>query len=70
MQSALLGYISYVINHYHIRYVIHCGFKFRVCVLPTRKEVLQLYLNINAGGTPHTEEELNLVHAMLQKEKQ
>jgi hypothetical protein len=44
------------------------GFKFRVCSLRTRAEVLQLYLNINAGGTPHTQKELNKVRALLKKE--
>jgi hypothetical protein len=47
-----------------IRMVV-TGFKFRVCALPTQEEVLQLYLNINAGGTPHTQEELDRVRAML-----
>ncbi|NJN70894.1 MAG: hypothetical protein HC801_11900 [Nitrospira sp.] len=41
------------------------GLKFRVCSLETREEVLQLYLNINAGGTPHTAEELDRVRNML-----
>lgn len=40
-------------------------FAFRVCRLETREEVLQLYLNINAGGTPHTDQELDLVRDML-----
>lgn len=44
-------------------------FRFKVCRLQTRAEILQLYLNINAGGTPHTQEELDRVRAMLAKEK-
>jgi len=40
-------------------------FKFCVCKLTTRAEILQLYLNINAGGTPHTAAEINKVRAML-----
>lgn len=44
-------------------------FKFRVCSLETRKEVLQLYLNINAGGTPHTAGELDRVRALLLEAK-
>lgn len=40
-------------------------FRFRVCTLESRAEVLQLYLNINAGGTPHTPEELDRVRALL-----
>jgi len=36
-----------------------------VVKLATEREVLQLYLNINAGGTPHTQDELDRVRAML-----
>lgn len=43
------------------------GFKFRICNLRTEAEVLRLYLAINAGGTPHTEEELNRVRRMLEE---
>lgn len=45
------------------------SFKWCVCSLETRAETLQLYLNINAAGTPHTEEELNRVREMLKAEK-
>lgn len=47
----------------HLR-IFNAGFKFRVCSLKTRAEVLDLYLNINAGGTPHTKEELERVWAL------
>lgn len=40
-------------------------FKFRVCSLQTQAEILRLYLNINAGGTPHTSQELDRVREML-----
>lgn len=40
-------------------------FIFNVCKLQTREEILELYLNINAGGTPHTKEELDKVRKML-----
>jgi len=42
-------------------------FEFRFCSLETREEVLQLYLNINAGGTPHSAEEIERVRAMLKE---
>lgn len=42
---------------------------FLVNDLKTEAEVLQWYLEINAGGTPHTEEELNKVRRMLKKVK-
>jgi hypothetical protein len=44
------------------------GFNFQVCCIPDRKGILQLYLNINAGGTPHTKAELDKVRRMLNGE--
>ena len=41
----------------------------RVNCLRDRAEVLQWYLDINTGGTPHTEAEINRVHELLEKEK-
>jgi hypothetical protein len=43
-------------------------FRMRIAKLPTRKEVLKWYLMINAGGTPHTSEELDRVRALLAQE--
>jgi len=43
--------------------------RFQVCALPTREEVLQLYLKINAGGTPHTKAEMDRVRDLLRKER-
>jgi len=42
-------------------------FRMRIAALPTRKMVLQWYLLINAGGTPHTKEELDRVRGLLTK---
>lgn len=60
-------------GHYRSEYTdrmrLHMGFKWRVCSLSTRAEILQLYLNINAGGTPHTQAELDRVRIMLAHEK-
>ena len=50
------------LNHTH-------NFRFRVTELQTRAEILRLYLNINAGGTPHTDEELDRVRALLAAEE-
>lgn len=49
---------------------LNFSFRFRVCTIPDRAGILQLYLNINAGGTPHTEEELTRVRALLEEAKQ
>lgn len=47
-----------------LKFIEH-HFIFSICCLESEKEILQLYLNINAGGTPHTEGELDMVRKML-----
>ena len=39
---------------------------FQVNDLPNRREVLRWYLQLNAGGTPHTTSELNRVRKLLE----
>lgn len=46
-------------DHWHHCFIIH------VNNLTTKKEVLQWYLEMNSGGTPHTEQELDLVRELL-----
>lgn len=46
----------------------HHQFQFAVVELKTRADVLKLYLGLNAGGTPHSQAELDRVRAMLIKE--
>jgi len=41
---------------------------FNVNNLKTKKEVLQWYLEMNSGGTIHTEEEISRVKELLKKE--
>lgn len=43
-------------------------FRMRIAKLPTRREMIEWYLMINAGGTPHTGEELQRVRALLDAE--
>lgn len=45
-------------------------FRFHICCLETREEVLSLYLKINAGGTPHSQQELDRVRKLLEKERE
>ena len=35
--------------------------------LKTEKEVLQWYVDMNVGGTPHTDEEIEKVKKMIQE---
>ena len=41
------------------------AFQMRIAKLPSRREVIEWYLMINAGGTPHTPEEIQRVRALL-----
>lgn len=40
-------------------------FKWRVIECKTRADILRTYLNLNGGGTPHTEEDLAKVRSLL-----
>jgi len=44
------------------------SFKWRVLNLPTRKEVLNLYLLLNTGGVVHSSEEIARVRKLLEQE--
>jgi Protein of unknown function DUF262 len=44
------------------------SFHLKVNCLPNRKEVLRWYLELNAGGTPHTASEIDRVRALLAAE--
>lgn len=43
-------------------------FRWQINDLPTRVQVLQWYLDLNAGGVIHTSEEIEKVRALLEKE--
>lgn len=45
------------------------SFSFNINDLDTRAEVLQWYLDLNAGGVAHTDDEIAKVRALLKKEK-
>ena len=48
---------------------IHHRFSVNVNDLGSRAEVLQWYIDLNAGGVAHTDEEIEKVKALLKKEK-
>ena len=59
-------------GHYRSEYtdslrLVGPDFVWRICALRSKKEILELYLNINAGGTPHTQEELDRVRSLLKE---
>lgn len=43
-------------------------FSWNIAALETRREVLEWYLQFNAGGSAHTPEELERVQKLLEKE--
>ncbi len=43
-----------------------CNFRWHVNTLQTRAECLQWYLDLNSGGTVHSEDELNKVRALIE----
>lgn len=49
--------------------VMECDFIFHVNNLATRAEMLQWYIDLNAGGVAHTDEEIGKVRKMLEAEK-
>jgi hypothetical protein len=59
-------------GHHHSEFTdrlpLELGFKFRVCKITDYVEILDLYLNINAGGTPHKPEELDRVRLLRDEE--
>jgi hypothetical protein len=48
----------------------HARFTFYINNLRTRREVLQWYLDINRGGTQHTEKEIDKVRRLLAAEEE
>ena len=44
-------------------------FTFHINNLQTKSEVLKWYIEMNSGGTIHTDEEINRVKQLLEKEK-
>ena len=49
-----------------IGFSINTGLRFHVNNLPTRAAILKWYLDLNAGGTPHTAEEILRVRGLLE----
>jgi hypothetical protein len=61
---------GYLYNQYTDRLGLNgVGFKWHINNLQTRAEVLQWYLDLNAGGVVHTDEEIKRVRLLLEAEK-
>lgn len=75
--EAVLGFLHDEVKaygHYKSEYtdrmrMVTSGFSVYVADLKSREEVLQWYLDMNTGGTIHTDEEVNKVKELLRVEK-
>lgn len=52
------------------KFPIGCTMKIHVNDLKTEEEVLQWYIDMNAGGTPHSKEEIDKVQKLLEQVKE
>lgn len=71
MESFVRGKIKVFGSYYHEYEDSRClrnTIKVNVNDLKTRQEVLQWYIDINSGGTPHTKEEIDMVKWLLAEE--
>lgn len=49
--------------------IVHHSLEINVNNLATRREIIQWYCDMNAGGTPHTAAEIEMARALLEREK-
>lgn len=57
-----------LLNNYKERLPMLIGLRFNINTLKTRAEVLQWYLDLNTGGTIHTNDEIEKVRELLKME--
>ena len=60
---------GYYFLEYEDKMDLFCRLQFIINELPTRKDVLKWYLEINSGNVAHTDEELERVEKLLAAEK-
>lgn len=59
---------GHLINEYEDKISHLINMEFVIHDLPTKAEVLKWYIELNTGGTVHTEDEINRVKELLNKE--
>ena len=70
LRDELVVFGGFSLSNFEDRRVpFECAFKFNVNDLKTRTELLQWYIDLNAGGVAHTTEEIEKVRAMLAEEQ-
>lgn len=63
-----LRVFGHLVHEFEGRLPLRYGLKFRMNDLATRREVLEWYLQINTGGTPHTDDEIAKVYGLYAEE--
>ena len=58
---------SYVNEYEDTMSIVRHSIKVNINNLKSEKEVLQWYIDMNAGGTPHSSEEIDRVRKMIKK---
>jgi hypothetical protein len=51
-------------NEFEGNLTLATEFIFNIAKLPTKKDVIQWYLDFNTGGTPHSKKEIERVKAL------
>jgi hypothetical protein len=69
MRNELKAFGSTMCEYTDNMRIMQDRFTFHINDLGTRAEVLQWYLDLNAGGVVHTSEELDRVRQLLEKER-
>ena len=68
MRDNLRVFDRYFYSDFTDRLPLHADFVFLVNDLPTYADVLQWYIDLNAGGVAHTTEEIDRVRKLLERE--
>lgn len=67
MNGEISAFGSYISEYEDEMSLMRNSIKVNINNLKTKKEVLQWYVDMNAGGTPHTSEEINRIKKMIEK---
>ena len=67
MNGEIPAFCSYISEYEDEMSLMRNSIKVNINNLKSEKEVLQWYVDMNAGGTPHTNEEIERVKRMIEK---
>lgn len=67
MDNAIPVFGSYLNEYKDRKYIRNCHFIVHVGSLKSKREVLEWYIQMNEGGTPHSEAEISRVKELMMK---